>query len=292
MPMAAIIMPVDLDKINRKNEFLAYKGTSNKNILFLGSCRTSPMMYYLSLLRPELNIFCIYVPFWDSNSNLTFPKEQIEKVLLDTEAIVTESVKNNSILNTSRECAENFFDEFKTEVEEIRLPNYILSMYLYDIVNMELKDDEFVLCENAKKQCNKIFDSSRERLSNSIKKSGFAAVDEFIYENFTKIKMFSTINHPTTIVSMITFKIMAQRLGIKKELLSIDFFKHVSNHHLLSGNSTPVTRFDVDNYGFKFNTTVFENDAIKQKNLFYKPTHEEDFISDDQIKMIMSNDYK
>jgi hypothetical protein len=282
--------PNDLSDHNARGEFCLYKGTRDKNILFLGSCRMSPIMYYLSLLRPELNIYCIYVPFWDSNAKLKFPKESIEKTLPNTEAIVTESVKNNSILNTSRKCAENFFDEFNTEIEEIRMPNYILSMYLYDIVNMELKDDEFVLCDNTKKKCKEIFGNSRERLGNSMINSGFAAVNKFFNENFMKIKMFSTINHPTTIVSMLTFKIMAQRLGIKQ--LSLEFFKHISKHHLLSGNSTPITRFDFENYGFQFKSTVFENDVIRNKNFFYKPTHEEDFISDDHIKMIMSDDYK
>jgi hypothetical protein len=282
--------PNDLSDHNARGEFCLYKGTRDKNILFLGSCRMSPIMYYLSLLRPELNIFCIYVPFWSSNTKLSFPKDVIKKILPNTEAIVTESVKNNSILNTSRKCAENFFDEFNAEIEEIRMPNYILSMYLYDIVNMELKDDEFVICDNTKKKCKEIFDSSRERLSNSMKNSGFAAVDKFFNENFTKIKMFSTINHPTTIVSMLTFKIMAQRLGIKQ--LSLEFFKHISKHHLLSGNSTPITRFDFENYGFQFKSTVFENDIIKQKNFTYSPTDEESSITDERIKIIMSDDYK
>jgi len=282
--------PNDLSDHNARGEFCLYKGTRDKNILFLGSCRMSPIMYYLSLLRPELNIYCIYVPFWDSNSKLKFPKEPIEKILPNAELIVTESVKNNSILNTSRKCTENFFDEFNTKIEEIRLPNYILSMYLYDIVHVELKDDEFVLCDNTKKQCKEIFGNSRERLANSMRNSGFAAIDTFFNENFTKIKMFSTINHPTTIVSMLTFKIMAQRLGIKQ--LSLEFFKHISKHHLLSGNSIPITRFDVENYGFQFKSTVFEDDVIRKKNFFYKPTHEEDFISDEHIKMLMSDDYK
>lgn len=289
MPMTTIIMPNELDELNRKNEFLAYKGTSNKNILFLGSCRNSPIMYYLSLLRPELNIFCIYVPFWstewNSNPDRTFPKEKISAIIPNTEFIVTESIKNNSILNTS-DCPNNFFSEFDAKLKEIKLPNYIISMYFYDIANRNFEGD-FTLSEATKIEYKEIYEKSRERMSHSIKNAGLDAVNDFFDEHFNKIKMYSTINHPTTIISMLTFKLIAERLGVNP---SLEFMKEVSKKHFLSGNSTPVTEMDMDIYNFKFNTKVFGNEILKTKGMYYSPGSEED-IPEDHVKIIMSDRY-
>jgi hypothetical protein len=284
--------PNDLDSINSKSEFLAYKGTGEENVLFIGSCRLSPIMYYLSLLRPDLNIFCIYVPFWSTQWNsdplFPFPKESIKNILPKTKTMVTESVKNNSILNTCRECDKNFFDEFGTSPEEIRLPNYVLFMYLHDIIRLELKKFDFSGSEDEIGQIKEIHANSRLRLERSIEKNDFQPVNDFFNENFQNIKMFSTINHPTTIISMMTFKIMAERLGIYKRLVDFNFLRQASTEHFLSGNSTPITKFDAQHYGFRFNATIFEDEVVRKENMTYRPTEEENFITDDQIKLMMS----
>ena len=275
----------EIDQLNSKEEFCIYKGTKNKNILFLGSCRLSPLMYYLNLLRPEFNIFCIYVPFWDSNPEKEFPREKIQEMLGDTDTIVTETIANNPILNTKGE--NNFFNNFSCqEKNEIRLPNYMLSLYLYDILNLNIVNSDIDPEEN-KEAIKKAFQESKTRMENSIKKAGLDPVNDFFNEHFSNIKMYSTINHPTTIVSMLTFKLIAEKLGAKP---SIDFMRDVSKNHFLSGNSTPVTEFDMETHEFRFKTRVFDKEVLKKKGYYYHPGEEEE-IPEGHIKIIMSEQY-
>lgn len=277
----------DVSNLNFTNKFCVYNRKANKNIIFLGSCRLVPLMYYYSLLVPDVNIYCIYVPAWDNQRYSTFPKQEIESIIPNTTLIITETIKHLSIFNTNRCSVENFFQTFNLNVSEIRVPNFVLSLYLYDIFHKEL-DKNFVLSEDTDQELTRIFKASRLRLASSINNSNFNKINTFIDENFTTIKMFSTINHPTTILSMLTFKLMSEQLGINSKLITFDFLKHISNYHFLSGNSTPITNWDIENYGFKFKTKVFTNNIIDNINFCHSPTEEENFISNKQLKIILS----
>ena len=81
-----------LSILNSKNIFLSYEGTKDKNILFIGSCRITPLMFYFNQMFPEYNVFGIYIPYWSDTSTLS--RDVIQKILNNTDLLVTETVRS------------------------------------------------------------------------------------------------------------------------------------------------------------------------------------------------------
>ena len=49
----------NLCDLNSQNNFLAYKGTKDKSVLFIGSCRIAPIMFYFNQMFPKYNVYGI-----------------------------------------------------------------------------------------------------------------------------------------------------------------------------------------------------------------------------------------
>lgn len=269
--------PADISNSNKEGQFCIYNRESKKNILFLGSCRHSPSMFYYSLLNPDINISCIYTPFWGSNPNTLLPIETINNILKSTDIIITETIRNYGILNTDRQEKNNFFETFQCKhIQEIRVPNLHLAVYLYDIIQ---------LCKKNKSDYKQTFDESMTRLKRSIYSKGFDSVYDFIIEYFADIRMFYTFNHPSTIVSMLVFKTLMHKLG-QQNLINSNFFHSVKDYNFLGGHGTPITSTDINTYNFNFETKIFDDSIIDSNNFLYTLETKELSISDKYIDLI------
>lgn len=268
--------PSGLTLINENHTFLAYDKGSKENILFLGSCRMSPLMFYYSNINSNFNIYNIYTPFWgDETKRNNFPIKKIESILKDTKIIITETISSYGILNTNHKLNNNFFEIFNAKnIEEFRIPNLHLSIYLYDIVNLLKKPQE---------EHRSAFEESLERLRKSCETKSFEQLYEFIENNISEIRMFYTFNHPSKILSMLTFKILMSKLG---QQIPDNFFQNAKQYNFLERHCSPITKKDVEVYNFTFFTKIFDNSILEQPEFRYIMSPEELEIPEKYLKII------
>jgi hypothetical protein len=261
----------DLSLLNSKNVFLSYKGTKDKNILFIGSCRITPLMFYFNQVFPEHNLFGIYVPCWTDTSSLS--KDVVQKILYSTDFLITETVRNFNILNTDKDKENNFFETFDVKASEIRIANLELRMYAYDLINtFNIPPEESL----------EYFEKSKIRLKSSLEVKDQKFIWNFIINNFKSLKLFATHNHPTRILSILSFISIVKTFGLD---LNFEFVEKICKYDFLEGNSTPITQMDIDRYGFEFKTKVFENNTVGS---FYQPTDEEKTVSNVALEKILA----
>lgn len=267
--------PNDLTRINKEQRFLVYDKGSKENILFLGSCRMSPLMFYYSNLNTQFNIYNIYTPFWNEEERTNFPFDKIKSILKDTKIIITETISSYGILNTNHKLTDNFFDIFQIKhIEEFRVPNLHLAIYLHDIIHgLHKSSTEY---ETA-------FEESLSLLRDSCIKKGYTELYDFIVDYISEIRVFYTFNHPSRILSMLTFKILMNKLN---QSIPKKFFHNMNDYHFLEGNGTPITQKDIDTYKFSFYTRIFENPALEQPILYYQLSPEELEIPEKYLNMI------
>jgi hypothetical protein len=263
----------DLGLLNSKNIFLSYEGTKDKNVFFIGSCRITPLMFYFNQMFPEYNIFGIYVPYWIDTSGID--KINIQKILHNTDLLITETVRSYNILNTDRSQKNNFFETFDTKASEIRITNLELHMYIHDLINVFNKSTEDSF---------EHFEQSKARLKSSLKSRDQEFIWNFIDSNLENLKLFSTQNHPTRILSILTFIKIVNMMG---SALDFEFIKKISKYDFLESNSTPITCMDVEKYKFKFKTKIFENNIVYDKSFLYNAPDEEKIICDLTIEKIL-----
>lgn len=255
-----IIFPSHLEQMQQKNIFKIYRSidkNNDKNILFIGSCRTTPLAYYLHYLYSKYNIYLIYLPHWTPEKRLDFDYNTINSFLDKTDIIITENATNYDFLNTNKNCENNFFKNFQADhCNHIMIPNLELHMYTADIYFI-YKHDNF-------DQYKEIFIESRERLAKSINSTQFNIMNEFIYNNLSKTKLFATFNHPTRLLSLLTLKILIDKLNFDKKAISLELLLELSKIQFLEGHNTGIVYNDIDLYGFEF----LENDPLPNHMIY------------------------
>jgi len=81
---------------------------------------------------------------------------------------------------------------------------------------------------------------------------------DFIINYFTEVRMFYTFLHPSKTLSMLTFKILMNKLNEEKKIPS-DFFLSMKQYNFLENWCSPIVKKDVEYHNLKFPTKVFEN---------------------------------
>lgn len=252
----------EMAKTNSDNNFALYTTSSlNKNVLFLGSCRMSPLMYYWHIMYPKYNIYNIYVPNWTDRSKID--KKRIQSILENTDFLITETVRNFEILNTDRSIDNNFFKVFDVNAQEIRISNLELHMYVHDLCNVYKVPE---------KNYQSWFENSKNRLRDSLISKNQGFIWEFIKDNLQEIRMFATHNHPTNILSIATFIFIARQLNDK---INLSFIEKVFDKLFLQGHYTPIVELDIDLYNFKFEGTVFPNTILSDSSYRHTPPSSE-----------------
>lgn len=267
------------------NTFCIHNANSKKNILFLGSCRLIPLIHYYSNINKSIDIYHIYTPFWGPERRKTFPVDTVNRILKNTEFIITETINNYGILNTNE--SDDFFKTFESKnLNKIRIPNLQLSLYLWDIVSFSNKVKiKTILEENSiVEYYDFTFKESLKRLEKSCESSGFIHLYEFIINYLTETRMFYTFLHPSKTLSMLTFKILMKKLG-EVDSISADFFKSMKQYDFLEDWCSPITKMDVKYHNLKFPTKVFDDSIITSKK-FSQPGSQELEVSDKCLDLI------
>jgi hypothetical protein len=269
------------------NTFCMHNRNSKQNILFLGSCRLVPLIHYYSKINISTNIYHLYTPFWNHEKRATLPIETINQILKNTEFIITETINNYGILNTND--SNDFFKTFETKnLNQIKIPNLNLKLYLWDIISFSNKDKIKEVREQSSipEYYDLTFKESLERLRLACENSGFIILYEFIIEHLTETRMFYTFLHPSKTLSMLTFKILMQKIG-EVDSISADFFRSMKQYDFLEDWCSPITKMDVEYHNLKFPIKVFDDSIIDSKK-FSQPDSQELEVSDKSLDLINS----
>lgn len=227
----------NVEEINNNGSLLVYNNNASKNVIFIGSCRTVPLMFYYNTVCKDRNIYSILV--------YKYPKinsELIHQILKNTDIIICENVEHFEILNTNIKSEITFFKHFKVDstIHIHYIPNLELRMFNYDIINTFKINKQDVY---------NYFLISRERLVKRIIEFGYSDLWHDITKYLYKVRLFSTFSHPTRILSCLMFKHMSIKLGLK--VLPEDYTEFLK-HSFIEGNDTPIFQEDIDMYSFSF----------------------------------------
>lgn len=249
----------------KPEDLLIYDNQVDNNILFIGSCRLTPYMFYYNNIKNceyKRNIYGIYVPRWSGENINNFPHAEVINILKNTDIIICESISNYGILNTHDELEINFFKEFNIDkkIDVYKIPNLELRMYHYEIIHIFKQPKESVY---------PYFLSSKEYLLTKLNNLGYEKVASFIDSNIGKIKLFNTFNHPSKTLSLFLFKYITAKIGI---YLESSFFVEMQKYIFLEGNETPIFNIDKESYDIKFDYTYIDDNKLYEPGIFVNNT--------------------
>lgn len=244
----------DVEEVNTNGKLLVYDNNSSKNILFIGSCRTVPLMFYYNTVSKDRNIYSILVYKYPQ-----LEKEYVQQILKDTDIIICENVEHFGIMNTNKDCSTTFFKTFDAEhISRYYIPNLELRMYHYDVIHT------FGV---SKEEVYNYFLKSRERVVNRMIEFGYSdlwhEIDKYMY----KIRLFSIFSHPTRILSCMLFKHLSKKLGLT---VNASHYTEFLKHAFIEGNDTPLFQEDIDLYRFSFPLDIEESYKLQEPKLLVK----------------------
>ena len=93
------------------------------------------------------------------------------------------------------------------------------------------------------------FMTSKQRLKNRMIQFGYEDLWDEFEINITKIRLFSTFNHPTRILSCMLFKHLSKKLGLD---VTVEHYAEFLKHSFIEGIDSPIFQHDIDMYKFTF----------------------------------------
>ena len=272
---------VEIENLNKNNNFLIYDKNAEKNLVIISACRLSSFAYYFYNLEGfNYNIYMIYVvPYIISN---TLPNiEVVNKIFENTDIIVCENIKNHPGLNTSEESKDRtIFDTFtiKKETQIFRIPPLELRCFAhtnFHIFNCSL--DNF----------KSFSDSSKEFLKNRLIRSSFSKTNEFIEKYFETIKLFHSHNHPSNIITIVFFiDFILNNTSFK---ITKEFVRNCFNVKFLDGNETPIFNIDIINNNYKFIKYVEHDNNFLNKDVLWFNGEKHNYIIERNVDEIIIN---
>lgn len=251
---------------NRNNEhnYCAFNNNKNKNILFIGSCRILPFLNYYNAIDDEdlkRNIYGVLVHTKKRNYCDTELKEKIREILVNTDIIVSESLKAFDFLNSNPNTVPSIYSEFDLSNKRVFIiPNLVLVEYHSEIFNtfkVEHKD------------ANEFHIQSYERFRNKCISLNYHDFWEKIDKYHHTVKLFATHNHPTRVLSLLLFKYFVQK--IKNIVLPLSFFEYFMKIKFLEGNDIPIFQIDVDTYDIKYPYVLTDDSLLHTPNIYAQP---------------------
>ena len=244
----------DMEALNSEYNYCAFNNNKNKNILFIGSCRIIPFLNYYNAIDDEelkRDIYGVLVHTKKKNYCDNELKEKVRDILINTDIIVAELIKSYDFLNTNPDTVPSIYSEFDLSNKKVFLiPNLILIKYHYQIFNtfkVEYQD------------ANEFHKQSYERLRNTCISLNYHDFWKKFEKYYHTIKLFSTHNHPTRVLSLLLFKYFIQK--IKNIVLPVSFYEKFMKISFIEDNATPIFQIDVDTYNIKY-PYVLENDSL------------------------------
>lgn len=170
-----------------KNDIYVIKN-GHSNVLFLGGCRTFVYIMFFEeickhmpyFIHAQFGIQTIAVHIIDllKRGKTNNMKNAIE----NADIIICEQSRNYNILNTSKKCVENIFNNFniKSNCKIVQVPNLEYFKNTENVIDID-------------------------RLTTHCKKYGFNNVSNMIINNPIE-KLFVTSNHPKNVLLLEAFK--------------------------------------------------------------------------------------
>lgn len=241
----------DVIQINENNQCLVYNNGASKNILFMGGCRVVPQMYYYNSITKDRNIYCILV-----FTRIKLDDEYVKSIIKNTDIIVCENIEHYGIMNTNVDCPVTFFKHFgvRDDTRIYHIPNLELHMYHYDVINVYKIPKNDVYAH---------FLTSKNRLKNRMIQFGYSDLWDDFEDNLQKLRLFSTFNHPTRILSCMLFKYLSRKMGLN---VDASHFEEFMKHSFLEGIDSPIFQEDIDTYNFTFHHELCDSEKLNIPN--------------------------
>lgn len=266
---------VDTKSTQLRNGFTR-SGTGSKTVLVVGSCRVIPHFNFLSDVNPNnsLSIYFIDPFYWNydekdnrvdlfDNLHRLEQHPQVLEVIKNAEWFVHEHYANYEMFNTDKSRDKTIYQFGMSPKIDLCIPNYNdLFILFQEIVNYH---HEFrpaarrELIENGKLSeglQRSMAEYGRSEISKFIAICGlssFPKFAKFFQDNWTKTRLFWTMNHVTANFTIELFELIAKRLG----LVTTPELK--AKWHKEDPYTIPVTRptqYDVDNYGLSWSEPI------------------------------------
>jgi hypothetical protein len=190
------------------NDDIYHKKIGAQNILFIGGCRC--IVY--SILFEEI---CKNVPYFIRGQfgfatvavhiiNLLNRQKtnNLKYIIENADYIVCEQTRKYSFLNSSTNCEQNIFNNFKIKdnCKILQIPNLELKYYSNDL-NYKNKED-----------INNIKQENLKKFIEHCKKYEFNNLCTYIENNINNERLFSTSNHPCNNLLLELFKELIQKI--------------------------------------------------------------------------------
>ena len=170
--------------------------TGAQNILFIGGCRSFVYAIYLEEICKisqyfknaqfgfaAIGVHVINLLKRTKTINMT-------NVIENADIIICEQIRKYNILNTSENCEQNVFNNFKIKptCKIIKIPNLEFRYYKNDLVLHNDNIDEIKIAK----------EESLNKFIVFLKKYGFNNFSKYILNNINSRRLFITLNHPSS----------------------------------------------------------------------------------------------
>lgn len=237
---------------NELNDFQVQHLNKNKNVLFIGSCRLAPIINYIQLLDVFSNYNIHYIYVVDFNERKV-PVNIINKIIQNTEIIVCEKTTSYNYLNTDKQAPYNIFQiyDIPKNCKIVNISNLEFLMFYSDL-----------LIRNKNKNILEIRNQSLERLKNKLLSNKQYNIIELLnkYLFNQKFPLFYSVNHPSSVLTLLSFKQLCDNLEIHIPTNKIlDNYLTDLLYFSLYGNNTSITYWDKKKYNISFCKNFSDN---------------------------------
>lgn len=215
-----------VEKFNKYNSLVQddiyHSKIGASNILFIGGCRS----YVYAIFFEEI---CKYVPYF-KHAQFGFATigvhiidllrrqktQNLCYVFENADFIVCEQIRNYSFLNTSKNCEQNIYNNFKIKdtCKIIQIPN-LEFRYLYNDIKQGNNNDDNI------DEMKKIRETNFNNMIKYCKKYNFNNLASFISAKINDERLFITVNHPCNNIILELIKELCNNLFDQKLLQPI-----------------------------------------------------------------------
>jgi hypothetical protein len=238
---------VKYDQLVHNDIYCSKIGASN--ILFMGGCRS----YIYAIFFEEL---CKRVP-WFQHAQHGFGAVGVHimelvkrtknktpnliRAIENADYIVCEQSRNYNILNSSPNCDQNIFNNFKIKdtCKIIQIPNLELKYY---VTELNVSNENFERIKEIKRD-------NLNRFINHLNKYNFNKLATYVENNINVKRLFVTYNHPCNHLLLELFKELIEKLFNKE--LSVDVICALEHVQIFDNDGTKCKIVRMDGVSFE-----------------------------------------
>lgn len=276
-------MMFDINTVNTKAEQLRHGsfkfGNGPETMLIVGSCRTIPYLNYLKYLNAGSRFTIHFIdPFYfnyDVNDNRVDIAEAVGKLetdsrilnlLASTKTYIHEFYRSFGMFNSDDLQDKNIYQfGLKPEVD-VSIPNvHGIFILFQDFVNFHqdiqtfMKEDILTIGKLSDGVKNMTMNAGMKHIHKFYEiceQTSFPDMAKIFAEKWKDVRFFWNTNHVTNHFTVRLFKMLNERY------LKLDtpesFWERVSKEDMFVNPHTPITKYDQEVYGIKWNEPVAE----------------------------------